>query len=146
MNIAHLIGRVGQTPEIRSSQNGKTVATLSLATTERWRDKSGERQEKTIWHNLVCWQEGLCKVIEQYVNKGDMLAITGKIENRKYEKDGQTKYISEIIISDLEMLTSKQDKQGETGSWADNPPAQQKPVMDSAPSFARDDLQDEVPF
>lgn len=138
MNIAHLIGRVGQTPEIRSSQNGKTVATLSLATSEKWRDKQGERQEKTMWHNLVCWQEGLCKVIEQYVHKGDQIAVTGKIENRKYEKDGQTRYISEIIISELTMLGSKQQDNAS--------PEPQRPVMDGGQGFWRGLEDTEVPF
>ena len=141
MNHATLIGRVGKAPELRTTQSGKQVASFSLATTERYKDSSGQKQEKTTWHNCVCFSPGLATVIGNYVAKGDMIAIQGKIENRSYEKDGQTKYISEIIVNEMEMLGSKQERS------ADNPDAQQRPVMDNSPSFARDELNDDVvPF
>lgn len=142
MNHVTLIGRVGKQPELRTAQNGKQVASFSLATSERWKDQSGEKQEKTTWHNLVCFAPGLATVIGSYVNKGDMIAVQGKIENRSYEKDGVTKYVSEVIVDQMEMLGSKLDSQPR----GDNPPAQQRPVMDDAPSFARDGLDDSVPF
>lgn len=144
MNHVTLIGRVGQPPEIRVMQgSGKSMAKLSLATSKRWRNKEGEKQEKTTWHNLICFQEGLAKVIETYVNKGDLIAVQGEIETRSYEKDGEKKYVTEIIISDLEMLggSGKQEGQGQ-----DNPSAQRREGSSPAPSFARDDLSDEVPF
>ena len=147
MNSVHLIGRVGQDPEIRVMQgSGKSLAKLSLATSKRWRNKDGEKQEKTTWHNLVCFQEGLVKVIETYVHKGDLIAVQGEIETRSWEKDdGEKRYVTEIIVSDLEMLGGSAKSDGDSRPQ-DNAPAQRREGSGPAPSFARDDLSDCVPF
>jgi single-strand DNA-binding protein len=112
MNRAILIGRVGKDPDIRNLNNGDRVASFSLATSERWKDKTtGDRKETTTWHNIVCFNQGLIKVIEEYVLKGGQIAIEGKIQNRKYEKDGIERYVTEIVLGkfdgSLELLGGK---------------------------------------
>jgi single-strand DNA-binding protein len=153
LNKVMLIGNLGADPEIRHTQDGRAIANLRIATSESWRDKAtGERKEKTEWHTVVIFSEGLCKLAEQYLKKGSKVYLEGQLQTRKWQdRDGNDRYSTEVVLqgfnATLVMLDGKQDKQGETGSWADNPPAQQKPVMDSAPSFARDDLDnDSVPF
>src|SRR5690606_38680220 len=100
LNKVMLIGNVGADPEIRRTQDGRPIANLRLATSESWKDKnSGERKEKTEWHTVVCFNEGLCKVIEQYVNKGDKLYIEGSLQTRKWaDKDGNDRYSTEIVL------------------------------------------------
>lgn len=100
LNKVTLIGRVGRDPEVRSTNSGSKVAGFSLATSEKWRDKrSGEMTEKTEWHNIVIWNEGTVKFVEQYVKKGDLLYIEGKLETRSYQdKDGNEKRTTEIVV------------------------------------------------
>lgn len=135
INRVILIGRVGKDPEIRRTQDGRQVASFSLATSDQWRDKStGERKERTTWHNIVVFNEGLCKVIESYVRKGSHLYVEGSLQTRKWtDKDGNDRYVTEVVLqgfnSTLTMLDGPSDKGGK-----------QAP----APSF--DDLDDEVPF
>lgn len=107
LNKVMLIGNVGKAPEIRTTKTGGKVAQLSLATTRKWTDSSGQKQEKTEWHRLVVWnrgKSGLADVVERYVNKGDKLYAEGSIETRSYEKDGDTKYVTEINVSDIVLL------------------------------------------
>jgi single-strand DNA-binding protein len=113
LNKVILIGNVGKEPAIRATNGGAKVATLSLATSRKWTDSKGEKQEKTEWHNLVAWNRGkstLADVVERYVKKGDKLCVEGSIEYRQYEKDGQTRYITEINVSGLTMLGGKTDE------------------------------------
>lgn len=100
LNKALIIGNVGKDPEIRSMQSGDTVASFSIATSESWKDKaSGERKEKTEWHRISCFNQGLNKVIEKYVKKGTKIYIEGQIETRKWtDKDGVEKYSTEIVL------------------------------------------------
>lgn len=112
LNKAILIGNVGKDPEIRSMQSGDRVASFSLATSERWKNKDGEKQEKTEWHRVSCFNQGLVKVIENYVKKGSKIYLEGQIETRKWtDKDGVEKYSTEIILrpfkSELVLLDSK---------------------------------------
>jgi single-strand DNA-binding protein len=108
-----LIGNVGADPEIRRTQDGRPIANLRIATSETWRDKnSGERKEKTEWHRVVVFNEGLCKVIEQYVKKGAKLYIEGALQTRKWtDQAGVEKYSTEIVLqgfnSTLTMLDGK---------------------------------------
>jgi single-strand DNA-binding protein len=107
LNKVILIGNVGKEPEVRTTNNGSKVASLSLATSRKWTDGKGEKQEKTEWHRVVVWnrgKSGLADVVERYVGKGAKLCVEGAIEYREYEKDGQTKYITEINVSGLTML------------------------------------------
>ena len=96
VNKAILIGHLGKDPEIRNFESGATLATFSMATTESYKDKTtGEKKEITEWHNIVLWR-GLAEIAAKYLHKGDMVYIEGKIRTRSYEKDGVTKYITEI--------------------------------------------------
>lgn len=119
VNKVTLVGNVGGDPEIRSTQGGVKVATLSLATARQWTAANGEKQEKTEWHKLVVWGsakgEGLAGVVEKYVGKGDKLYVEGAIEYRQYEKDGETRYVTEIKVSDLVLLGGKREG-GETAA------------------------------
>jgi single-strand DNA-binding protein len=113
LNKVILIGNVGKEPAIRATNGGAKVATLSLATSRKWTDSKGEKQEKTEWHNLVAWNRGkstLADVVERYITKGSKLCVEGSIEYRQYEKDGQTRYITEINVSGLTMLGGKTDE------------------------------------
>ncbi len=108
LNKATLIGNVGSDPEIRSTSNGGRVATFSLATSNIWNDASGTKQEKTEWHRCVVWNQGksgLADVVERYVKKGEKLFVEGEINYRQWQdKDGQTKYTTEIKVRELILL------------------------------------------
>ena len=117
LNKVMLIGRLGADPEVRDTKTGGRFATFSLATSERWKDKSGEQQERTEWNRVVVFQEGLIPVIEQYVTKGSNVFIEGKLQTRKYEdKDGVEKYTTEVVLqgfnSTFTMLDSKSSDSG----------------------------------
>lgn len=99
INKVSLLGRVGRDPEERQFGNGGSVVNLTLATTETWKDKSGERQEKTQWHQVACFNSGLCKILMGYVKKGDLIYIEGQLETRKWQdKDGQDRYTTEVVL------------------------------------------------
>jgi len=132
LNLAQIIGRVGQDPEIKDV-NGQTLANLSLATDQSYKDKSGNKVEKTEWHRIVVWGK-LADVIKQYVNKGDLIYISGELQTRQWDKDGQTHYSTEIRADKMRMLGSKSDK----GS---NKPA---PVTNNEP--VQDDTDSDLPF
>lgn len=110
LNKVSLIGNLGKDPEVRTLDNGNKVASFSIATTESWKDKNGERQSQTEWHNVVLWK-GLAGVAESYLKKGSKVYVEGKLTTRSYEKDGQTRYITEIVGRDLIMLDSKGQSQ-----------------------------------
>ncbi len=111
INKVILVGNVGKDPVVQYVKEDVPVARFTLATSETYRDKSGEKQTNTEWHNLVVWR-GLAKVVEQYIKKGSQLYVEGKLTTRSYEKDGATKYFTEIVVNNLEML----GKAGETSS------------------------------
>lgn len=99
VNRVLLIGNVGADPELRRTQEGKPIANLRIATSESWRDRDGNRKEKTEWHSVVCFNEGLCKVIESYIKKGSKLYVEGALQTRKWaDKDGNDRYSTEIVI------------------------------------------------
>jgi len=98
INKVILLGRVGSDPEVKVSVKEEKFASFSLATSEKYKDKSGEWQEKTQWHRLVCWDPNIAKTIETYVKKGTMLYVEGQVETRQYDINGETKYVTEIII------------------------------------------------
>ena len=109
VNKVILVGNLGADPEVRHMQNGKPVCNLRIATSESWRDReSGERRERTEWHRVVIFNEGLCKVAESYLKKGAKVYIEGQLQTRQYEQDGITKYSTEIVLqgfnSNLTML------------------------------------------
>ena len=108
LNKVILIGNLGQDPEVRSTTGGNRVATFSLATSRSWNDASGAKQEKTEWHRCVVWNtktSQLADIVERYVHKGDKLYVEGRIEYRQWQdKDGQTRYSTEINVRELIML------------------------------------------
>ena len=113
VNKVILVGNLGKDPEIRRTQDGRPIANLRVATTESWRDKtSGERREKTEWHSVVIFNEGLCRVAEQYLKKGAKVYIEGQLQTRKWQgQDGQDRYSTEVVLqgfsSTLTMLDSR---------------------------------------
>lgn len=118
VNKVILIGNVGKDPEIRRTQDGRPIASFSLATSESWRDKaSGERKERTEWHNIVIFNEGLAKVVEQYVKKGSKVYIEGAQKTRKWvDKDGRDRYSTETVLqgfnAQLQLLSKRGDGSG----------------------------------
>lgn len=143
VNKVILVGNVGKDPEIRHTQDGKAIANLSLATSESWKDKSGERKERTEWHRIVIFNEGIAKVVEQYVKKGTTLYVEGQLQTRKWtDKDGVEKYSTEVVVQayggSLTLLGGKPESEKRNDDY-------HRPVMDNTKSFARD-LDDEVPF
>lgn len=100
------IGRVGKDPELRRLENGTAVAKLSLATSERFKNQSGETQEKTEWHSLVFWKQR-AELVEKYVKKGDRIYVEGKVTYRTVETDNGKKYYTEIVCNSIEFLTNK---------------------------------------
>lgn len=127
VNKVILIGNVGADPEIRRTQDGRPIANLRIATSESWRDKnSGERREKTEWHTVVVFNEGLCKVIEQYVKKGSKVYIEGALQTRKWQdQNGQDRYSTEVVLqgfnSTLTLLDSRDGgRGGNSGDYGDD--------------------------
>jgi single-strand DNA-binding protein len=114
LNKVSLIGNIGQDPEVRSTSGGGRVANFSLATSRQWSSQGGEKQEKTEWHRIVAWNNskgggtGLADVVERYCKKGDKLYVEGRIEYRSWQdKDGQTRYTTEIIANEIIMLSGR---------------------------------------
>ncbi len=117
VNKVILIGNVGADPEIRRTQDGRPIANLRIATSETWRDRnSGERREKTEWHTVVVFNEGLCKVVEQYVKKGAKLYIEGQLQTRKWQdQNGQDRYSTEVVLQGFNSTLTMLDGRGEGG-------------------------------
>ncbi|MFC6444312.1 single-stranded DNA-binding protein [Shinella zoogloeoides] len=117
VNKVILIGNVGADPEIRRTQDGRPIANLRIATSETWRDRNnGERREKTEWHNVVVFNEGLCKVVEQYVKKGAKLYIEGALQTRKWQdQTGNDRYSTEIVLQGFNSTLTMLDGRGEGG-------------------------------
>ena len=132
INKVILVGNVGKDPEVRYLENGVAVAQFSLATSETFKDKSGNRTSRTEWHNIVLWR-GLAEVAEKYVKKGQPLYIEGKITNRSYDaKDGSKRYITEIVASEMKMLGTKSTSGGSGSDYSTPPPSQEDYQVDAA--------------
>ena len=148
LNKVLLIGRLGADPEIKQMVNGKSVARLSLATSQSWKDKNtGEKKEKTEWHRVVIFNEGLVKVVQQYVKKGAQVYIEGQLTNRKWkdEKTGVDKYSTEVVLqgfnSSFKILSSKNNQianQQESNI--------EKSSLPNEENASSSDLDDEIPF
>ena len=112
VNKVILVGNLGKDPELRYTPSGIAVATFSLATTERYKDRDGNRQDKTEWHNIVAWRQ-LAEICGKYLHKGKQIYIEGKIQTRSYDdRDGNKRYITEIVVDQMQMLGSRDDNQG----------------------------------
>lgn len=171
LNKVMLIGNLGADPEIRTTSNGSRVANFSLATSRQWNTAAGEKQEKTEWHKCVVWSNrdgagGLVDVVEKYVKKGDKVYVEGSLEYRTYEdKEGQTRYVTEIRVRELFMLSGKGEgasagameggrrQAAPASSAARRAPAEAKKPEGSAASGSFDDFpeaideeDDDLPF
>ncbi len=157
VNKVILVGNLGKDPEVRHTQDGKSIVNLSIATSENWRDKSsGERKEKTEWHRVVIFNEGLAKVAEQYLKKGQTVYIEGQLQTRKWtDKDGIEKYSTEVVLQnfrgELHMIGGKPGAGGGESSYSSGgddfgqSSPMERPRQAAKQSFNRD-LDDEVPF
>jgi single-strand DNA-binding protein len=114
VNKVILIGNLGKDPEIRRTQDGRPIANLRIATSESWRDKtSGERREKTEWHSVVIFNEGLCRVAEQYLKKGAKVYLEGQLQTRKWQgQDGQDRYSTEVVLQGFNSVLTMLDARG----------------------------------
>jgi single-strand DNA-binding protein len=158
VNKVILVGNLGKDPEVRRTQDGKAIVNLTVATSESWRDKSsGERKEKTEWHRVVIFNEGLCKVAEQYVKKGSKVYLEGQLQTRKWtDKDGAEKYSTEVVLQGFGGVLTMLDapKGGEAATEPQEParPARRgDPITSGIPQKPRhvpdDELeQDSIPF
>lgn len=148
INRITILGRLGQDPEVRSVSSGKRVATLNVATTETWRNREGEKQEKTQWHRVIVWNRsekgGLADVVEKYAQKGDNVAIEGKVEYRSWEdKEGQKRYTTEIVAENVVLLGGRSG--GERAPATAAAPAGKGANMEDFPE-ALDPVDDDLPF
>lgn len=154
VNKVILVGRLGKDPETRYMTSGEAVTTVSLATSDTWKDKSGEKQEKTEWHNLVFYNRGgykLAEIAGEYLKKGSQVYIEGKLQTRKWQtKEGQERYTTEIIVNEMQMLGSKSERGG-SFEVVDKP----APAASGAPDAAKpapakgggfDNFDDDIPF
>ncbi len=133
VNKVILIGRLGKDPEVRAIPSGVKVANLSIATDESYKDKDGNKVEKTEWHNIVAWR-GLAEVFEKYVKKGDLIYVEGKLTTEKYDKDGVTHYATKIVVHEMTMLGGKRDGGGTpSGSGSAPSSGSGKPPEDDLP-------------
>lgn len=148
VNKAILVGRLGKDPEVRYLENGAVVANFPMATSETYKDRNtGERKELTEWHNIVLWR-GLAEVAEKYLKKGDMVYIEGKLKTRSWEKDGVTRYTTEVVGDNMTMLGGTgggNSSGGYTPPQAQDEPPQRNestsaPVDQSSGEEATDDL------
>src|ERR1700741_5589136 len=154
VNKVILVGNLGKDPEIRRTQDGRPIANLSVATSESWRDKAtGERKEKTEWHRVVIFNEGLCKIAEQYLKKGAKVYLEGQLQTRKWtDQSGAEKYTTEVVLqgfnSNLTMLDGRggggfsEDTSGDFGAGGPAPAPRQVVAAGSRNS----DMGDDIPF
>ncbi|MBR1173551.1 MULTISPECIES: single-stranded DNA-binding protein [Bradyrhizobium] len=161
VNKVILVGNLGKDPEIRRTQDGRPIANLSIATSETWRDKnSGERKEKTEWHRVVIFNEGLCKVAEQYLKKGAKVYIEGALQTRKWtDQQGAEKYSTEVVLQGFNSTLTMLDGRGGGGgggSFGDEPggdfgssgpvsSAPRRPVA-AGGGGRNNDMDDDIPF
>lgn len=158
LNRVTLIGNLGKDPEIRRTSDGRPIANLSIATSEKWRDKTtGERKEKTEWVKVVCFNEGLCGVIEQYLRKGSTVFIEGKLQTRKWtDQAGVEKYTTEVVLQNFDakmlMLGGKGGRGGDDAGASDSDfgtgefGSGARPARGSTARRPANDMDDDIPF
>jgi single-strand DNA-binding protein len=143
VNKVILVGRLGKDPEVRNLDNGAVVANFTMATSESYKDKTtGEKKEITEWHNIVLWR-GLAEISQRYLHKGDMVYVEGKLRTRSWEKDGVTRYTTEIIADNMTMLSTKGagPSSGDMGA-----PRSGERVSSASYSAPADSGTDDLPF
>ncbi len=137
VNKVILIGNLGKDPELRYAPSGSAVANFSLATSEQWKDQEGNLQEKTSWHNIVVWGK-LAEITAEYLKKGRKVYVEGRIQYRDYEgRDGNKRYVTEVVVNDLVMLGSRPDGAESGGSFS-------KDNSGAPPSVSEE--KDDLPF
>ena len=144
VNKVILVGRLGKDPEVRAFENNVKKAMFSLATSEIRKDKEGNKVEITEWHNIVCWRN-LAEIAEQFLTKGKMIYLEGKIRTRSWEDNGVKKYITDIEASTFTMLSSKEENKS-TETQVPNVQLPQPPVIERAPETTEPDFADDLPF
>ena len=148
VNKVILVGNLGADPEIRHTQDGRPICNLRVATSESWRDKNtGERREKTEWHRVVIFNEGLCRIAENYLRKGSKVYLEGQLQTRKWQdQSGQDRYSTEVVLqgfnSVLTMLDSRNSGAGASSGFSEDSSSAAPPAQ----SFQDSDLDDEIPF
>ena len=138
INRAILIGNLGEDPEVRYTPNGKAVANLTLATSESWKDQSGQMQEKTEWHRVTFYRK-LAEIAGEYLKKGRPVYVEGRLETRKWtDKAGVDRYTTEIIANEMKMLRGKQTASSDDAAESSHSPAKNKSGVD--------EMDDDIPF
>ena len=150
VNKAIILGNLGKDPEMRYTADSKAVANLTIATSEKWKDKNtGQQQEKTEWHRVVAFGK-LAEIMEQYLAKGSQVYIEGKIQTRKWQdQQGQDRYTTEIVAKDMQMVGGKPQGQQNAAPAQQSAPQQQghpAPAQQQAPSNDFDGFDDDIPF
>jgi single-strand DNA-binding protein len=139
VNKVILVGRLGKDPEVRNLENGASVANFTIATSESYKDKTtGEKKEITEWHNIVLWR-GLAEIAQKYLHKGDMVYIEGKLRTRSWEKEGVTRYTTEIVGDNMTMLSTRGSGGSSSSSSGDTRQQERAPDFSQAGS-------DDLPF
>jgi single-strand DNA-binding protein len=155
VNKVILVGNLGRDPEVRQSQAGAKIVNFSIATSESWKDKNtGERREKTEWHRVVIFSEGLANIAEQYLRKGSKVYIEGSLQTREYEKDGTKRYSTEIVLQGFNSTMTMLDTRGNNNSdfVSEGEPAHTagnigvESTTNENDSLPSDKLDDEIPF
>ncbi|MDF2965114.1 MAG: single-strand DNA-binding protein [Rickettsiaceae bacterium] len=148
LNKVMLIGNLGKDPEIRSTSDGREIANLTLATSETWKDKmSGERKEKTEWHRVVIFNEGLVNVVKNYLKKGTKIFVEGTLQTRKWvDNTGQERYTTEIVLQNFNSNLTILDSKGSDnpGEYSSSEESRSNKSQDNA--FNLNELDDEIPF
>lgn len=160
VNKVILMGNLGRDPEVRYMPNGEAVCNFSIATTDSWKDKSGAKQEKTEWHNIVMYRK-LAEIAGEYLKKGRPVYVEGRLQTRKWEKDGVTRYTTEIVADQMQMLGGRDggtsnasyDNDMDQSSYGggeqfDQTPTRStpQPIKAAKPAPSMDDFEDDIPF
>jgi single-strand DNA-binding protein len=140
VNRVILVGRLGKDPEVRNLESGVAVANFSLATSETYKDRTtGEKRETTEWHNIVLWR-GLAEIAQRYLHKGDMIYVEGKLRTRSWEKDGITRYTTEVVADNMTMLSTRQGSAPTGMGSSVIPDRSQEPYRAPVDTSSTDDL------
>ena len=139
VNKVILVGRIGKDPEIRAFENGVKKASFPMATSEYYKDKEGKRMEQTEWHNIICWRR-LAEFSEQFLTKGKLIYVEGKIRTRSWEDNGVKKYTTEIEANTINLLSSKEDGEKPVATKVETATPEAYSAQDIAPDVVADDL------
>ena len=145
-NRVILVGNVGRQPEVSHMANGDAVAKFSIATTDSWKDKSGERHEKTEWHSIIIFRR-LGEVAGEYLKKGSMVYLEGRLQTRKWQdKNGQDRYTTEIVCHEMKMLGGKSWGEGSREGYDDSPPPPPTRRTPQQSASRTEDIDDDIPY